>query len=103
MNDARPVESVEELYGTWRLVTWTRRLLDTGETVEAFGKAPRGTARPSELRSCVVARLQDAFGVDLSLVAMFERRTVAELAVAITESAALPHRPPMGGRPASGR
>ena len=42
MNDARSVESVEELYGTWRLVSWTRRLLDTGETVEAFGKAPRG-------------------------------------------------------------
>ena len=45
----------------------------------------------------VVARLQDAFGVDLSLVAMFERRTVAELAVAIAESAALPHRPRTGG------
>ena len=42
MNDARPVESVEELYGTWRLVSWTRRLLDTGETVQAFGKAPHG-------------------------------------------------------------
>ena len=42
MNDGRPVESVEELYGTWRLVSWTRRLLDTEETVEAFGTAPRG-------------------------------------------------------------
>jgi hypothetical protein len=37
-----PAERVEELYGTWTLVSWTRRLLDTGETVEAFGKAPRG-------------------------------------------------------------
>jgi len=42
MNDTRPVDSVEELHGTWRLVSWTRQLLDTGETVEAFGKAPRG-------------------------------------------------------------
>ena len=29
----RPAERVEELYGTWTLVSWTRRLLDTGETV----------------------------------------------------------------------
>jgi hypothetical protein len=42
MSQARPVESVEELYGTWRLVSWTRQLLETGETVEAFGKAPCG-------------------------------------------------------------
>jgi hypothetical protein len=39
---SRSVRSAEELYGTWRLMSWTRRLLDTGETVEAFGKAPRG-------------------------------------------------------------
>jgi len=34
--------TLEELFGTWRLVSWKRELLDTGETVEAFGKAPRG-------------------------------------------------------------
>ena len=51
----------------------------------------------------VVARLQDAFGADLSLVALFERRTVAELAVVIAESAALPERPRTGGGLASGR
>lgn len=38
----RAVASVEELYGTWRLVSWTRHLLETGKTVEAFGKAPCG-------------------------------------------------------------
>jgi hypothetical protein len=42
MSESRPVGSVEELYGTWTLISWTRRLLDTGETVEAFGGAPRG-------------------------------------------------------------
>jgi hypothetical protein len=31
-----------ELYGTWRLVSWKRRLLDTGESTEAFGRSPRG-------------------------------------------------------------
>ncbi len=42
MSDPRLVESVEELCATWKLVSWTRRLFDTGETVEAFGKVPRG-------------------------------------------------------------
>jgi hypothetical protein len=42
MSETRPVGNVEELYGTWKLISWTRRLLDTGETVEAFGKMPRG-------------------------------------------------------------
>jgi hypothetical protein len=42
MSESRPVGSVEELYGTWKLISWTRRLLDTGETVEAFGGTPRG-------------------------------------------------------------
>src|SRR2546421_11567593 len=31
-----------DLYGTWRLVSWKRTLSDTGETVEPFGKSPRG-------------------------------------------------------------
>jgi len=42
MSESRPVGSVEELYGTWKLISWTRQLLDTGETVEAFGRVPRG-------------------------------------------------------------
>jgi lipocalin-like protein len=42
MNEPRPIETIEELYGTWKLVSWTRRLVDSGETVEAFGKQPRG-------------------------------------------------------------
>jgi hypothetical protein len=39
---SRSVESIEELFGTWKLVSWTRHLLDTGQAVEAFGKAPCG-------------------------------------------------------------
>ena len=30
------------LYGTWRLVSFTSTLVETGETEESFGKAPRG-------------------------------------------------------------
>lgn len=32
----------EELYGTWRLVTFTRTVLATGETTDIYGKSPRG-------------------------------------------------------------
>ena len=33
---------VDELYGTWRLLSWTRELVDAGERVDIFGKAPNG-------------------------------------------------------------
>ena len=33
---------VEQLYGTWRLVSWTREVVGTGERTDFFGKAPRG-------------------------------------------------------------
>ena len=32
----------EELYGTWRLVSFTQTIVATGETTDVFGKAPRG-------------------------------------------------------------
>ncbi len=33
---------VEQLYGTWKLVSWTREIVGTGEHSEMFGKAPHG-------------------------------------------------------------
>jgi hypothetical protein len=33
---------VEQIYGTWRLVSWTREVVGTGERSEIFGKAPSG-------------------------------------------------------------
>ncbi len=36
------VSKAEQLYGTWRLVSWTRQIVETGETVAPFGKAPTG-------------------------------------------------------------
>ena len=33
---------VEQLYGTWRLLSWTREVVVTGEKVDVFGKAPHG-------------------------------------------------------------
>jgi hypothetical protein len=32
----------EQLYGTWRLVSFTTTVLATGETTDIFGKSPRG-------------------------------------------------------------
>jgi len=32
----------EDLYGTWRLVSYTQEILSTGERIDVFGKAPRG-------------------------------------------------------------
>ncbi len=32
----------EELYGAWRLVSWTRQVVGTGESADLFGKAPHG-------------------------------------------------------------
>jgi len=32
----------ERFYGTWRLVSFTRKVLETGETTDIFGKSPRG-------------------------------------------------------------
>ena len=32
----------EELYGTWKLASMQRRIVDTGQTLDAFGSNPRG-------------------------------------------------------------
>jgi hypothetical protein len=32
----------DDIYGTWRLVSFTRQIVATGETTDIFGKAPRG-------------------------------------------------------------
>lgn len=34
--------TADDLYGTWRLVTFTRTIVATGEVEEPYGKAPRG-------------------------------------------------------------
>ncbi|SRR6266571_1577430 len=36
------IAQVEQLYGTWRLLSWTRQVVGTGESANIFGKAPQG-------------------------------------------------------------
>jgi hypothetical protein len=33
---------IKELYGTWRLVSFTQRFMATGETIDVFGRNPSG-------------------------------------------------------------
>lgn len=33
----------EQLYGTWRLISFTRTVVATGESTDIFGKSPQGT------------------------------------------------------------
>lgn len=35
--------AADELYGTWRLVSYKRTLVKTGETTDVFGKSPKGS------------------------------------------------------------
>lgn len=53
------------LVGTWRMVTWTRRLVDTNAEAEAFGHAPRGVMN------------YDAAGRLMVIVLRADRRTPA--------------------------
>lgn len=54
------MEAAEQLYGTWRLVSWRRRLLDTGESVEPFGISPRGVLHYGrDGRMCFIATHED--------------------------------------------
>ena len=34
--------AADELYGTWRLVSFKRTMVNTGETTDMFGKSPKG-------------------------------------------------------------
>lgn len=34
--------AADELYGTWKLVSWKRTIVATGETSDVFGKTPQG-------------------------------------------------------------
>ena len=36
------LSKTEQLYGTWRLVSYTRQIIETRETVTPFGRAPTG-------------------------------------------------------------
>jgi hypothetical protein len=42
----------DQLLGTWRLVSWVRRLTETGETLEPFGKTPSGFLTTAAMAGC---------------------------------------------------
>lgn len=49
----------DQLYGTWRLVSFTRTIVATGETTDIFGKAPSGFISYSRDRRMMVLIVKD--------------------------------------------
>jgi lipocalin-like protein len=50
----------EELYGTWRLESFTQTILATGETIDVFGKAPQGFIHYGRDGRMMVLMVKDA-------------------------------------------
>jgi len=65
----------EDLYGTWRLVSYTQEIVATGEKIDIFGKAPRGFlsySRDSRM-SVILVKAERPKPTDLAKVTNEER------------------------------
>jgi hypothetical protein len=65
-----------ELFGTWRLVSFTQRILATGETIDVFGKAPQGFISYGRDGRMMVLMVKDARPKPSSLATMTDRERV---------------------------
>jgi hypothetical protein len=65
----------EELYGTWRLVSFVSQVVATGEKIDIFGKAPRGFLSYSRdgRMSAILVRDERPKPTDLAKVTNEER------------------------------
>jgi hypothetical protein len=75
----------EALYGTWRLLSWTREVVGTGERSDIFGKAPQGCityTRDGRMSSIVVAENRHK-PTDLAQLTDPERATLFKSMVAM--------------------
>ena len=65
----------EDLYGTWRLVSYTQEIVATGEKIDIFGKAPRGFLSYSRdgRMSAILAKDERPKPTDLAKVTNEER------------------------------
>jgi len=65
----------EDLYGTWRLVSYTQEIVATGEKIDIFGKAPRGFLSYSRdgRMSAILAKDERPKPADLAKVTNEER------------------------------
>jgi hypothetical protein len=75
---------IEQLYGTWRLVSWTREVVGTGERTEIFGKAPQGflTYNRDGRMSAIIVRENRPKPTDLTKLTDQERAELFKSMVA---------------------
>ncbi len=75
---------IEDLYGTWRLVSYTQEILATGEKTDIFGKAPRGFLHYSRdgRMSAILVKAERLKPTDLSKMKDEERVELFKTVVA---------------------
>jgi Lipocalin-like domain len=75
---------VDQLYGTWRLLSWTRQVVATGESVDSFGKAPNGflTYGRDGRMSAIIVRANRLRPADLAKLTDQERAELYKTMVA---------------------
>jgi hypothetical protein len=75
----------EVLYGTWRLLSWTREIVDTGERSETFGASPHGfiTYTRDGRMSSIVVRADRPKPADLSKLTDADRAALFNSMVAM--------------------
>jgi hypothetical protein len=74
----------DRLQGTWRLRSFTQKILDTGETIDVFGKSPQGFINYSTDGRMIVLMVGDARprASDLSQLTDAERAELFKTMVA---------------------
>jgi hypothetical protein len=84
MRSLAPVETpvpptaveTQKLFGTWRLMSFTQKILATGETIDVFGKAPQGFINYGRDGRMMVLLVKDARPKPSDLAAMTDRERV---------------------------
>jgi hypothetical protein len=66
----------QELFGTWRLMSFTQKILATGETIDVFGKAPQGFINYGHDGRMMVLMVKDARPKPSDLAAMTDQERV---------------------------
>jgi hypothetical protein len=66
----------QKLFGTWRLMSFTQKILATGETIDVFGTAPQGFINYGHDGRMMVLMVKDARPKPSDLAAMTDQERV---------------------------
>jgi hypothetical protein len=72
----QPEAGNQELLGTWRLMSFTQKILATGETIDVFGKEPQGFINYGDDGRMMVLMVKDARPKPSDLAAMTDQERV---------------------------